>query len=105
MAGLSRLKDPSQAREPRAAFANFEIDTVAGFGTDDVERLLPMRASSATAGRSRRSSTTRRCFETRDEFGSLAAYAWGYEPDLSTRPAVLDREALMQLGISPGRWR
>ena len=35
------------------------------------------------------------------EFGSLAAYAWGYEPDPATRPSSLDHETLMRLPTSP----
>jgi DNA-3-methyladenine glycosylase I len=102
MAGLSWLTILRKRENFRAAFANFEIDTVASFGTDDVERLL------ADAGIVRHRgkidaviNNARRCLELSQEFGSLAAYAWRYEPDPSTRPATLDREALMALGTSP----
>ena len=43
----------------RAAFADFDPEAVAAFGDADVERLLAMRGSSATARRSRRRSPTR----------------------------------------------
>ena len=98
MAGLSWLTILRKRENFRAAFANFEIEAVASFGPDDVERLL------ADAGIVRHRGkieavidNARHCLELRDEFGSLAAYAWGYEPDPSTRPARLDREALMEL--------
>jgi len=36
-----------------------------------------------------------------DEFGSLAAYVWSFEPDVSSRPKVVDRATLMTLSTSP----
>jgi hypothetical protein len=75
---------------------------VAGFGTDDVDCLLADAGIVRHRGKIEAViNNARRCFDIRDEFGSLAAYAWRYEPDPSTRPAVLDREALMQLPTSP----
>ena len=100
--GLSWLTILRKRENFRAAFANFEIDTVAGFGTDDVERLLADAGIVRHRGKIEAViNNARRCGRARDEFGSLAAYAWRYEPDPSTRPAVLDREALMQLPTSP----
>ena len=59
------------------------------FGDADIERLL------ADAGivrhRGKIVSTinnAQRVLELRQEFGSLAAYAWGYEPAADTRPHV-----------------
>jgi DNA-3-methyladenine glycosylase I len=102
MSGLSWLTILRKRENFRAAFAGFEIESVAGFGPDDVDRLL------ADAGIVRHRgkidaviSNARRCLELRAEFGSFAAYAWSYEPDPSTRPASLDREALMALSTSP----
>ena len=37
----------------------------------------------------------------RDEFGSLAAYFWSWEPDARSRPRRLTRSALMQLARTP----
>ena len=102
MAGLSWLTILRKRDNFRTAFAGFEPESVALFGTDDVERLL------ADAGIVRHRgkitaviNNARRCLELRDEFGSFAAYAWRYEPDDSARPATLDRDALMALGTSP----
>jgi DNA-3-methyladenine glycosylase I len=102
MSGLSWLTILRKRENFRAAFAGFDIPAVAAFGTDDVERLL------ADAGIVRHRgkilaviNNARRYGELRDEFGSFAAYAWRYEPDPSTRPATLDRDALMALGTSP----
>jgi DNA-3-methyladenine glycosylase I len=46
-------------------------------------------------------NNARRYPELVEEFGSLAAYVWRFEPDPGTRPAVLDHATLMQLGRSP----
>ena len=102
MAGLSWLTILRKRENFRSAFASFEIEAVAGFWTDDVERLLADAGIVRHRGKIEAViNNARRCLELQDEFGSLAAYAWGYEPDSSSRPPVLDREALMALGTSP----
>ena len=73
----------------RAAFDGFDIDAVAAYGGNDVDRLLndagivrhrgKIESAINNAGRAR---------ELRDEFGSLAAYFWSHEPterELDTR--------------------
>jgi DNA-3-methyladenine glycosylase I len=85
----------------RAAFAGFEPDAIARFDGDDVERLLG--DAGIVRNRAKIEATVnnaRRCVELRGEFGSFAAYVWGYEPDPSSRPTVLDYAALMGLGQS-----
>jgi DNA-3-methyladenine glycosylase I len=42
-----------------------------------------------------------RCQALAVEFGSLAAYVWGYEPAAEQRPARLDQAALMQITTAP----
>ena len=102
MAGLSWLTILRKRENFRAAFASFEIEAVAGFGTDDVERLLADPGIVRHRGKIEAViNNARWCGELQDEFGSFAAYAWGYEPDPSSRPDVLDREALMALDTSP----
>ena len=102
MSGLSWLTILRKRENFRAAFAGFDISTVASFGTDDVDRLLADAGIVRHRGKINAViNNARHCGELRDEFGSLAAYAWSYEPDPSTRPAELDRDALMQLGTSP----
>ena len=100
--GLSWLTILRKRENFRAAFSGFEIETVAAFGTDDVDRLLADAGIVRHRGKIEAViNNARRCAELRDEFGSLAAYAWSYEPDPSSRPAVLDRAALMALATSP----
>jgi DNA-3-methyladenine glycosylase I len=46
-------------------------------------------------------NNARRYGELAEEFGSLAAYVWQYEPDPQARPPLLDHASLLQLGQSP----
>jgi DNA-3-methyladenine glycosylase I len=102
MAGLSWLTILRKRENFRSAFANFEIEAVAAFGTDDVERLRADAGIVRHRGKIEAVvNNARRCLELQGEVGSLAAYTWSYEPDASSRPEVLDREALMQLATSP----
>ena len=57
--GLSWLTILRKREAFRAAFAEFEIDRVAAFGSADVKRLLADAGSSAIGPRSRRRSPTR----------------------------------------------
>lgn len=100
--GLSWLTILRKREAFRVAFAGFRPEVVAGFGDDDVARLL------ADAGivrhRGKIVSTinnARRCLELVATEGSLAAYVWGFEPEPSTRPAELTREVLMGMSTSP----
>ena len=88
-AGLSWLTILNKREAFRKGFANFEAEKIVRFGDKDIERLL------ADAGivrhRGKIVSTinnAQRVLELRQEFGSLAAYAWGYEPAADTRPHV-----------------
>ncbi len=83
----------------RAAFANFEIDKVAAFTEEDVERCL------ADAGivrhRKKIESTinnAQRAQELINEEGSLATYFWRQEPKPEERPAKLDYQTARTLG-------
>jgi DNA-3-methyladenine glycosylase I len=100
-AGLSWLTILNKREAFRRAFADFAAERVARFGERDVQRLL------ADAGivrhRGKIESTihnARRVIELREEFGSLAAYAWRYEPHASTRPQRFTREALRAMTTS-----
>ncbi len=96
--GLSWLTILRKRDNFRRAFAGFDIAAVASFGPDDVERLL----GDAGIVRNRAKieaaiGNARRCAELAAEFGSLAAYAWSFEPDPAGRPAILDRDGLTRL--------
>ena len=82
----------------RAAFANFEIDKVAAFTDDDVERCL--KDAGIVRHRAKIESTinnARRAQELRSEFGSLAAYFWAHEPGPDDRPDRPIYEELIKL--------
>ncbi len=96
--GLSWLTILRKRESFRAAFAGFDIDAVAGFGDADVERLV--NDAGIIRHRGKINSTinnARRAQEMRDEFGSLAAYFWAFEPGPDQRPATLDHDTLMAL--------
>ena len=78
--GLSWLTILRKRESFRAAFAGFDIEAVAAFGPRDVERLLTDAGIVRHRGKIEASiSNARRCLELTSEFGSLAAYVWGFE--------------------------
>jgi len=102
MAGLSWLTILRKREHFRAAFANFEADAIAAFGPADVERLLGDAGIVRHRGKIEAViNNARRCAELCDEFGSLAAYAWGFEPDAAARPEPLDHGTLIEVTFSP----
>jgi DNA-3-methyladenine glycosylase I len=101
MAGLSWLTILRKREHFRAAFANFEADAIASFGPADVERLLADVRIVRHRGKIEAViHNARRCGELREEYGSLAGYAWSFEPSASARPA-LDHETLIGVTFSP----
>lgn len=69
----------------RAAFADFEIAGVAEFGEADVERMLGDAGIVRHRGKIEAVvNNAARALELIDAEGSLAAFAWRYEPDPST---------------------
>ena len=101
-AGLSWLTILRKRDHFRRAFAGFDPAVIAEFGPDDVERLLADAGIVRHRGKIEAVITNaRRHAELRDEFGSLAAFAWSFEPPPEARPAVLDRAALLAMPTSP----
>ncbi len=101
-AGLSWLTILRKRENFRSAFADFDFERVARFNSRSVDRLL--RDAGIVRHRGKIESTlnnARRALELRDEFGSLAAYFWGWEPDASSRPRRLTRAKLMKLAFTP----
>ncbi len=80
--GLSWLTILRKRENFRAAFANFEIDAVAAFGPEKVERLLEDKGIIRHRGKIEAViNNARRAQELVAEVGSLAAYVWRFEPD------------------------
>lgn len=100
--GLSWLTILNKRENFRAAFENFEVDRVARFNQRSVERLL----KDAGIVRHRKKiesaiNNAKRARALREEFGSLAAYVWQYEPDPKTRPKKKTRDTLVAMSKTP----
>jgi DNA-3-methyladenine glycosylase I len=92
-AGLSWLTILRKRENFRAAFAGFDPVVVAGFGEDDVARLLDDAGIIRHQGKIRSTiNNAGRAIELAEEKGSLAAYFWSWaepeEPPPDEIPAV-----------------
>jgi DNA-3-methyladenine glycosylase I len=100
-AGLSWLTILNKREAFRQAFANFDIDKVARFTERDVERLVADACIVRHRGKIVSTiNNAKRAIELREEFGSLAAYVWRFEPKPDTRPASVTHEALRALPLA-----
>ena len=101
-AGLSWLTILNKREAFRKGFANFDAARVARFDERDVERLLADAGIVRHRGKIESTiNNARRVLELREEFGSLAAYAWGFEPDRASRPKRMTLAALQAATTSP----
>jgi DNA-3-methyladenine glycosylase I len=101
-AGLSWLTILRKRDAFRRAFARFEIARVARFGTRDVHRLLTDSGIVRHRGKIESAINNARCAEAlMQEYGSLAAYVWQFEPAAASRPRRMTKAALMKLGVTP----
>jgi len=100
-AGLSWLTILRKREAFRRAFKGFDIDTVARFNSRSVERMLGDAAIIRHRGKiSSAIGNAKRAAEMRDEFGSLGAFFWRYEPKPSSRPKRMTYATLMKLSES-----
>jgi DNA-3-methyladenine glycosylase I len=101
-AGLSWLTILRKRDAFRRAFADFDISRVARFGARDVNRLLGDVEIVRHRGKIESSiNNARRAAALIDEFGSLAAYVWQWEPTPTSRPRRITKAALMDLAVTP----
>jgi DNA-3-methyladenine glycosylase I len=101
-AGLSWLTILNKREAFRSAFAQFEAERLAAFRESDVRRLLQDAGIVRHRGKIESVvNNARRVLELRQEFGSLAAYVWGFEPGPDARPARATLEALRAIGLPP----
>jgi len=101
-AGLSWLTILRKRDAFRRAFAGFDFERVARFGARHVERLL--LDSGIVRHRGKIEATlhnAKRACDLADEFGSLGAYVWRFEPDPRSRPAVITEAVLRRMTTSP----
>jgi DNA-3-methyladenine glycosylase I len=81
-AGLSWLTILRKRPRFREAFSQFDIDAVARYRDRDIERLLGDAGIIRHRGKIVSTvNNAARAAVLRDEFGSLAAYVWRFEPD------------------------
>lgn len=94
-AGLSWLTILNKREAFRAGFANFEMDKVAQFGEADEQRLV--LDAGIVRHRGKIASTINNAKQAQlltQEFGTLAAYFWGFEPEPGARPSPINRQTL-----------
>jgi DNA-3-methyladenine glycosylase I len=100
--GLSWLTILRKRAAFRSAFADFDCARVAHFGAREVERLLGDAGIVRHRGKIESTiNNARRALELTEEFGSLAAYFWSFEPDAATRPDRLTWVRLKTMRTSP----
>lgn len=101
-AGLSWITILKKRENFRAGFAGFDFHKVARFDESDVERLLQDAGIIRHRGKIEAAiNNAHRAIEMEQEFGSLRAYFWGYENDVSARPKVQDEAYMRTLTTSP----
>jgi DNA-3-methyladenine glycosylase I len=96
--GLSWLTILRKRESFRAAFAGFDVEAVARFGARDVARLL--KDAGIVRHRGKIESTinnARRARELLAEAGSLASFAWSFEPAGADRPRRLTWPVLLTM--------
>jgi DNA-3-methyladenine glycosylase I len=100
--GLSWLTILRKREGFRRAFDNWDIERIAAFSDRDVERLLGDAGIVRHRGKIEATiNNAKRAVELVEEEGSLAAYAWRFEPDSASRPKRLTWDVLRELGQTP----
>ena len=100
--GLSWLTILRKREAFRTAFANFEANKVARFTPKKVEQLLLNADIIRHRGKIEATiNNARRAIEMVEEFGSISAYLWRFEPDAATRPGRLTYDVLRTITASP----
>ena len=97
-AGLSWITILRKREAFRDTFAGFDPDVIATWGESDVARLLQNPGIVRHRGKIESTiNNAKRALELRQEFGSLAAFVWQFEPTAAagpqTRSEVMDQTA------------
>ena len=101
-AGLSWLTILNKRENFRAAFANFEAEAIVAFDQADIDRLMVDAGIVRHRGKIESVvNNARRVIELRREFGSLSAYAWGFEPASASRIVPVTLAVLKAATTSP----
>ncbi len=100
--GLSWRTILSKRPAFRKAFKGFDPRKVARFNARDRARLLADAGIVRHAGKIDATiHNAARCLELQDEFGSLAAYVWRFEPAKGDRPRRITHDWLREQATSP----
>jgi len=99
-AGLSWQTILHKREAFRRGFAGFDPHAVARFGAADVARLLADAGIVRHRGKIESAiGNAKRALALIDEFGSLAAYVWRFEPAAKARPKRVTVKTLRALGV------
>jgi DNA-3-methyladenine glycosylase I len=99
--GLSWLTILRKRENFRAAFDGFDFEKVSRYGARKVNSLL--KDAGIVRHRGKIESTinnAKRASEMVEEFGSIAAYVWQFEPTPDTRPEDMNWASLSKLGTT-----
>jgi DNA-3-methyladenine glycosylase I len=101
-AGLSWLTILRKRENFRRAFADFDVDRVAGYTARDVTKLLADEGIIRHRGKIESTiNNAQRAIELREECGSLSDYFWRWQPDPTSRPRRITRETLAGMATTP----
>lgn len=109
-AGLSWLTILRKRDNFREAFDGFDPQPVANYGEDDVAKLLDNAGIIRHRGKIEATiNNAGRAVELQDEFGTLATYFWGWEPDRGPPPtqipAVTDVSTALSKDLKKRGWK
>lgn len=100
--GLSWLTILRKRENFRRAFVDFEYERIARWNERSVARLLKDAGIVRHRGKIEAAlSNARLARNLRDEFGSLGAFFWSFEPDDQNRPTRFDANTLMKINQTP----
>ncbi len=101
-AGLAWITVLRKRERFREAFAGFDPEVVAGFGPDDVDRLLRDAGIIRHRGKIEATIGNARAYLDLSETGlTLRELVWSHAPDVGHRPARLDFASLSALASTP----
>lgn len=101
-AGLSWLTILRKRENFRRAFAHFDFERVARFNARSVERLLGDAGIVRHRGKIESTiNNAKHACDLVDEYGSLGAFFWSFEPPKKSRPKRLTLAAMRKLTQSP----
>ncbi|MBU1176152.1 MAG: DNA-3-methyladenine glycosylase I [Alphaproteobacteria bacterium] len=100
--GLSWLTILRKRENFRRAFDGFDFARIARYTEADVDRLLTDTGIVRHRGKILATiNNAGRALALRDEFGSLAAFFWRFEPEVEARPTEFSWQTLSRLAETP----